>query len=106
MARGGARRANFTAEAAAKKMQWNLSNDASAETVGEWDVKLEQLGKAVLAVLSAGDAIMFGVSVDGNSISVTVYSGERKTRKWVSDSIDLDDTTALILRQSMTIVEG
>jgi hypothetical protein len=39
---------------------------------------------------------MFGRSYDGTSISVTIYDGESKSRKWVSDSIEFDDLMAMI----------
>lgn len=40
---------------------------------------------------------MFGRSLDGGSISVTIYDGETKSRKWVSDVVDLEDVLTAII---------
>ena len=84
--------------AAKTRVEWFKTSDESAACVADWDIKPEQLAYAILEVLQAGDAIMFGVSMAGDAISITTYSGEAKSRKWVSDSIELDDLMAVILR--------
>jgi hypothetical protein len=86
-------------QARRKQIDWFQSSDESVATVANWDLKIEALASAVVQVLAAGDAIMFGVSLAGDAISVTIYSGESKSRKWVSDSIELDDLMATIAQR-------
>jgi hypothetical protein len=90
---------SYTAEAAAKRMDWLQSVDADATQVAEWDIKTELLRDAVLGTLGMGSAIMFGVSLTGSAVSVTVYVGEAKHRKWVSDSVELEDFLSHICGQ-------
>lgn len=80
---------------------WFGSADESMESVGDWDVKQAAMVGAVLEVLSAGDGIMFGISMDGRAVSVTVYSGDTKHRKWVTDAIEFDDLMAAIYRRGL-----
>lgn len=90
MAAGRNSRSN-PADTRRKHIDWFLSSDESVQAIANWDLKVEALASAVVQVLAAGDAIMFGVSLAGDAVSVTIYSGERKSRKWVTDSIELDD---------------
>lgn len=89
----------YTAEEANKRSIWNLSANASAETVLDWDFKTELLAEAVKQVLSAGDAIMFGTRYDGGAISVIIMSGEERTRRWCDDAIAFEDVLGLIVAQ-------
>jgi hypothetical protein len=85
-----------------QRIEWfATSSDASALSIGEWDVKTEVLAAAILGVLSRGDAITFGSSMDGGAISVTIYSGDSKQRKWVNDSMELDDLLAVVARHAV-----
>jgi hypothetical protein len=99
MSRGGARRLNPVETK--RKIEWfATSSDSSALNVGDWDVKTDVLAAAVLGVLSCGDAITFGTSLDAGAISVTIYSGDSKIRKWVNDSLELDDLLALVAKRA------
>lgn len=77
-------------------INWFASADSDVTAIADWDLKTQTFAEAVLAVLAAGNAIMFGVSMAGDAISVTIYAGDAKQRKWVSDSIELDDLMAAI----------
>lgn len=92
----------LSAVAARTRIEWFKTSDESVAAVADWDIKPEQLAYAILEVLQAGDAVMFGVSMAGDAISVTLYSGEQKQRKWVSDSIELDDLMLHILQAGRT----
>jgi hypothetical protein len=89
----------YTAEEARTRMDWFASTDSDASTILEWDIKRDVLVEAILEVLQAGDAVMFGRSMDGGAISVTIYSGEAKSRKWVGDSIELDDLMNAVVQR-------
>jgi hypothetical protein len=43
---------------------------------------------------------MFGVSMAGDAVSVTVYVGEGKHRKWVTDSVELEDFLAVVCERA------
>jgi hypothetical protein len=87
----------YTAEAAQKRLDWFASADASAEGIADWDIKTQLLAEAVLGTLAMGSAIMLGVSMSGDAVSVTIYVGETKHRKWVTDSIELEDYLAVVV---------
>lgn len=78
---------------------WFGSSNESVDSVGEWDLKSQTLAEAILGVLAAGSAIMFGVSLAGDAVSVTIYTGDTKQRKWVTDAVELDDLMAAIWRR-------
>jgi hypothetical protein len=99
VARNNIRRV-YTEEAARKLTDWFGTADASTEKIADWDIKEGVLAAAVLGVLSRGDGIMFGCSMDGGAISVTIYSGDVKRRKWLNDSIELDDLLAAIAKRA------
>lgn len=80
-------------------INWFASADSDVSAIAEWDLKAQTVTEAILEVLQAGNAIMFGVSMTGDSVSVTIYAGEIKQRKWVTDSIELDDLMAAILKR-------
>ena len=84
-----------------QRIEWfATSSDACTLSIEAWDVKTEILAAAILGVLGSGDAIAFGSSMDGGAISVTIYSGDSKQRKWVNDSMELDDLLALVARRA------
>lgn len=89
-----------TAESAAKLRDWFASADASPEGIGDWDMKTQLLSDTVMQTLAMGSAIMFGVSMSGDAVSVTVYVGEAKHRKWVSDSVELEDYLGVVLERA------
>lgn len=105
MARSNRQR-SYTAEEAVKKSIWNLSADASAEAVLDWDIKTELLTEAIQQVLSAGDAILFGTRYDGGAISVTILSGDSKTRKWCDDALQFEDVLGMIVAQGKAAQRG
>lgn len=80
-----------------KRVDWFLTADAHAQGVGEWDIKAGQLADAVLQILSAGSAVMFGVTSDGGAVSVTIFDGDSKQRRYLTDSVELDDWSDAIL---------
>lgn len=75
---------------------WFASSNSDAHAVLDWDVKAQQMAEAILGVLAAGSAVMFGRSMSGDAISVTIYTGDHKQRKWVADAIEFDDLMAAI----------
>lgn len=83
---------------------WFGSSNESVEAVLDWDLKAQVLCEAVLGVLAAGNAIMFGVSASGDAVSVTIYAGEVKHRKWVTDAVELDDLMAMVWQRGHTRV--
>lgn len=97
---GSKSRRSYTAQQGQERRDWFGTADASAEAVGQWDIKDEALAAAVLGILGAGDAVMFSVTQDGWAVGVTVYSGDSKARKWVTDSIEFDDLMISIARRA------
>lgn len=91
----GQRGTDGEAQAEAAKI-WYMQSNSSAEGVRDWDLKPGRLESAILGVLGNGHGIMFGVTRDGGAVSVTIYAGEDKQRKYCSDSIELDDLLDLI----------
>lgn len=88
-----------TAEETSRRRVWWETADSHPSMIADWDLKSEQFTQAVLEVLASGDAIMFGVTQSGDAVSVTIYSGEDKSRKWVADSIELDDLMGVICKR-------
>jgi hypothetical protein len=86
-----------TAESAQKLRDWFATSDASPEGLADWDLKTQLLADVVLGTLAMGSAIMFGVSMSGDAVSVTLYVGDTKHRKWVTDSIELEDYLGVVL---------
>jgi hypothetical protein len=78
---------------------WFGSSNESVEGIIDWDCKAQTLAEAILGVLAHGSAIMFGVSMAGDAVSVTIYDGEVKHRKWVTDCVELDDLMAIIWKR-------
>jgi hypothetical protein len=85
----------------AKAAAWFASNSSHPDGIGDWDAKTERLGEAIMNTLACGSAIMFGVTRDGSAVSVTIYTGDDKSRVYVSDSIELDDLTDSINDQAL-----
>lgn len=73
---------------------FDASADASAEMVEHWDIKQEHLANAVLRVLALGSAVMFSASRNGLAIGITIFDGDDRQRKWVGNSVELDDHLA------------
>ncbi len=64
-----------------------FSSDADVESIADWDIRPEQLAEFVLGYLGRGQAVMFGVSRDGGSVSIAVNIGEKQwSRKNVQDA--------------------
>jgi len=78
-------------EAFRKQSIWNLTEDSSAEGVRDWDFKAEQFAEAIICIIATGAAVMVGTTQGGGAISLTIFDGDAKIRKYASDSIDLDD---------------
>lgn len=88
----------YTAEAAAVRVSWLATADASAEAVGDWDVKVEAIASAVLAVVARGAKLSFGPGYGGGGVYVTVYDGDAKTARLCRDSVELDEFVFEIAR--------
>ena len=80
-----------------QKVAFSFTSNSSALEVANWDVKPQLLTDAILCGLASGLGIMFGKSLDGGSLSVTIYDGDAKSRKWVSDVVDLEDVLQAII---------
>lgn len=80
-----------------ERVAFSFTSNASTETISSWDIKPQLLADAILGGLASGLGIMFGRSQDGGSISVTIYDGDTKARKWVSDVVDLEDVLTAIV---------
>ena len=52
--------------------------DASTDSISDWDIRPDQLAEFVLGYLGRGQAVMFGVSRDGGSVSIAVNIGEKQ----------------------------
>jgi len=76
---------------ARRQMSWAESSDAAVSGVVDWDIKTHLLAEAVLCILGTGSGVMFGVTRDGGALAVTIYSGDEKVRKYLHDSVELDD---------------
>lgn len=96
----------YTAEEAQVRKDWFASVDSNTEQIADWDLKDHLLSAAVLQTLAMGSAIMFGVSLAGDAVSVTVYVGDTKHRKWVTDTIELEDYLALIVQRARAQTGG
>jgi len=78
-------------EAFQKQSIWNLTEDSSAENVRQWDFKTAQFAEAIMCIISTGAAVMIGTTKAGGAVSLTIFDGDHKVRKYVEDSIGLDD---------------
>lgn len=106
--RSGSSRSQFpaTPEGVAKAREWFASSGSSTEGVADWDIKTQALAEVVLGLLAQKCAVMFGVALDGRAVSVTIYEGDAKQRKWVTDAIEFDDLIALVGNQLRGRDEG
>lgn len=64
------------------------SNDGENRILDECTPEL--LGDLVVAMLRAGDAILFGITRDGGSVRVILMSGDEKTSEYLSTGTELD----------------
>jgi len=83
-----------------ERRAFSFTSNADTSTIGSWDIKPQLLTDAILGGLQCGLGIMFGRSLDGGSVSVTIYDGDAKSRKWVSDVIDLEDVLTAIVEHA------
>lgn len=93
-------RADDAAEHTRKQRIWNLSANASAETIADWDIKPDFFVEGVLQLLASGTAVMLGTTMNGGAVSVTLYQGDDKQRVYVTDSIEWDDLWIAIVNQA------
>jgi hypothetical protein len=91
--------ATKTRSSSENTIDWFKSVDADVASVDAWDIKPDLLVDAVLGLLSAGKGIMFGRAWDGEQLVITVYDGDSKTRKYISDSIEFDDALAMVCQR-------
>jgi hypothetical protein len=90
----------YTHEETLKRREWNLSSNASAESVGDWDIKPEPFIEGILQLLASGTAVMLGSTMSGGAISITLYQGDEKQRRYVTDAIEWDDVWFSICQQA------
>lgn len=86
-------------------IEWYAGADSSAEGIADWDIKTQQFAEAIQKILASGCGIMFGTTMDGGAVSVTIYQNQKKVRKYLTDSIELDDWSDQILRVYMARVQ-
>lgn len=86
-------------------IDWFKSSDADVSECHEWDIKPHLLQEAVLGLLARGYGISFGLGWDKDNITITVFKDEGKKRVRVTDSIEWDDTLAMIISK-MPKLEG
>lgn len=91
--------ATRTRSAAENTIDWFKTVDADVASVDAWDIKPDLLVDSVLGLLSANKGIMFGRAWDGEQIVITVYDGDNKKRKYISDSVEFDDALAMICQR-------
>lgn len=96
---GQRRPATKTRSSAENTVDWFKTADADVSSVADWDIKPHLLQEAVLGLLSVGCGITFGKAWDGEQIVITVYEGEAKKRKYVADSMELDDALGMIVQR-------
>jgi len=84
-------------EAFQKQSIWNLTEDASVEGVLNWDYKVAQFAEAIFCILGTGAAVMVGTTQQGGALSLTIFDGEARIRKYAGDSIDLDEWSADVI---------
>lgn len=53
-------------------------------TIDDWDWDSELVGDVVRAVITQGDAIMFGLTGDGGALRVTVLEGDNRIVEYAS----------------------
>lgn len=58
-----------------------FSSGATTDGLADWDVRSEELAAMILGYLANGQAVMFGVSRDGNMVSVGINVGEGQWRR-------------------------
>lgn len=99
MARSVRKTQNYTHEEAQKKRDWFATSAASVEGIADWDLKTEFVVEVITLALSQGVGIMFGSALGGLAVSITVYDGDEKHRKYVRDAIEFEDALGIIMNQ-------
>jgi hypothetical protein len=67
-----------------------FSAGSDTERIEDWDTRPEEFVEVVLGFLGYGQAVMFGVSRDGGSVSVAINIGEKQwSRKHARDAGEL-----------------
>lgn len=74
-----------------KQSIWNVTEDSDAQNVRQWDIKAQQFAEAIICIIATGAAVMVGTTRAGGAISLTIFDGEARVRKYAEDSIALDD---------------
>jgi hypothetical protein len=77
-------------------INWFATADSQAAHVIDWDVHEPTVWAAIAGVLAAGNAIQLGMSMDGASMYVRIYDNETNPRKWIADSVELDQLMKVI----------
>jgi hypothetical protein len=84
-----------------------MGNDASATGVRQWDIKAGQFAEAILCILATGSAVMLATTQQGGALSITIFDNDIRVRKYVGDSIDLDEwSTDVIGRADRYLAEN
>lgn len=90
--RAGAGRSRFSAtpDGAVQALGFFASVDATAEKVGQWDIKTEVMVAAVLGLVGSGRSIAFYTAWHGESVNIRIYEGDAKDDKGARDSVEFD----------------
>lgn len=88
-----------TQSSAEATIEWFKTSDSDVSACDNWDIKPEATIDALLGLLATGRGVMFGRSFAGDSLSITIYDGDNKSRVWVTDSIEWDDAMLVICQR-------
>jgi len=76
---------------------WNMTEDSDASGVRNWDFKAQLFAEAIVCIIATGAAIMVGTTQQGGAISLTIFDGDARVRKYAGDSVDLDEWSADVI---------
>jgi len=93
-------------EAFVKQSIWNMTEDSSAEGVRHWDFKTGLFAEAIVCVIATGAAVMVGTTQHGGAVSLTIFDGEARIRKYVNDSVELDEWSADVIGRAQKYLEA
>lgn len=93
-------------EAVQKASIWYSTEDSSAENVRQWDFKAQQFAEAIICIIATGAAVMVGTTQAGGAVSLTIFDGDAKVRKYANDSIELDDWSDDVIGRARKYLDG
>lgn len=93
-------------EAFQKQSIWNMTEDSTAENVRQWDFKTGLFTEAIMCIIATGAAVMIGTTQAGGAVSLTIFDGEAKIRKYAGDSIELDEWSADVIGRAQKYLDA